>query len=81
MFVYGSCMASTNITLNEEAYRLLKSAKRKGESFSAVILRNVHRRADTAGQLLDLTETDELPPVNFARLEQAVGERKRRSKR
>lgn len=74
-------MASTTITLNDEAYRLLKLAKLKGESFSEVILRNVHQRADTAGELLDMTEGEPLPPVNFTLLDRAGQDRKRRSKR
>lgn len=74
-------MARTTITLNDEAYRLLKQSNRKGESFSQVILRSVHPLANTAGELLDLTEAETLPPIHFARLDRAMAERKRRSKR
>lgn len=37
-------MASTTISVNEEAYKLLKRVKRKGESFSDVIIEHVRPR-------------------------------------
>lgn len=33
------CMASITITISEQAYKLLKAAKREDESFSDVIIR------------------------------------------
>lgn len=34
-----SCMGTTTISLNNEAYRVLKAQKREGESFSDLVLR------------------------------------------
>lgn len=38
-FMHGSCMATKTISLELDAYEKLKAAKRKGESFSAVVRR------------------------------------------
>ena len=80
-FVYRSGMASTHVTLNDEAYRLLRKLKQRGESFSDVILRSVHRRADTFGELLDYAEQDPPPQLDMALMENHLKQRKRRSKR
>ena len=51
-FVHGSCMKT--ITIDNDAYELLSSLKQdKGDSFTKVILRHVHKPCDTAGELLD----------------------------
>jgi predicted CopG family antitoxin len=74
-------MASTNITLSQPAYERLKKLKTHGESFSDVILRELPERANTAGELLELTERDEPPRFDEEMLEKVTKDRKRRSNR
>jgi len=75
-------MASTNITLDDEAYGLLNALKRPGQSYSQVVKDHFRLPADTAGELLDATE--KLPPprgFNAERMEAYLKTRKRRSNR
>ncbi|HTD65034.1 MAG TPA: antitoxin VapB family protein [Candidatus Limnocylindria bacterium] len=75
-------MASTNITLDDEAYRLLNALKRPGQSYSQVIKEHFFTPCDTAGELLDAMER--MPPprgLNLELLDQVMKDRKRRSKR
>jgi predicted CopG family antitoxin len=59
--MHGLCMASTTISVNDEAYKLLKEARGKGESFSDVIIEHVRPpAAKTFGELLDRLE--KMPP-------------------
>ena len=51
-------MASTNVNLNAEAYRALQKAKKKGQSFSEVVLRYVKPKPRTCGELLDELERE-----------------------
>ena len=77
--LYGSCM-SKNVTLDDEAYDLLKSLKiGPQDSFSQVVRRNIHRPANTCGELLDLEK--KLPPlsVDLDKLDRMEKERGRRS--
>jgi len=46
-------MATTTISLKTEAYRALAKAKRKGQSFSDVILAYVRPPARSCGELLE----------------------------
>lgn len=59
-------MARTTIALNDEAYRRLKQAKRKGESFSEVVIRTMRECGNTAGEILDLSERDTPPRFDAA---------------
>ena len=71
---------SKNVTLDDEAYDLLKSLKTSPrDSFSQVVRRNIHRPANTCGELLDLEE--KLPPlsVDLEKLDRIEKERGRRS--
>src|SRR5688500_13165599 len=54
--MHSLCMASTTISVNEEAYKLLKQAREKGQSFSDVIIGHVRPPAKTFGELLDRLE-------------------------
>jgi predicted CopG family antitoxin len=56
--MYVARMASTNVNLNAEAYKALRSAKKKGQSFSDVVLRYVRPKPRTCGELLDELEND-----------------------
>lgn len=64
------------ITLDEEAYALLKSWKRSGrESFSAVV-KHVVPRPGTLGAFLGFVETsDPTDPAMDEKMEQAIEER------
>lgn len=73
-------MASTTITLSDPAYRRLKMLKRPGQSFSEVVLEHVP--VENAGELLNEIEAQPLPAgLNLERMEKALKDRKRRSKR
>ncbi len=87
-------MAHKTITLNDEAYRRLKQAKRKGESFSEVVIRTMRERGNTdeeildlgergntAGEILDLSERDPPPRFDETLMRQVIQDRKRRSRR
>jgi predicted CopG family antitoxin len=68
------------ITIDDEAYDLLKSMKQgKRDSFSQVIHRNLYRKADTCGELLDMMENEPPPKVNPDLLKTIAAERGRRS--
>ena len=40
------CMATKTITIMEDAYEMLKAAKKKGESFSDVVRREIPKKRD-----------------------------------
>jgi predicted CopG family antitoxin len=52
------CMATTTISLTTEAYQVLTDLKREGQSFSDVILENLHAKPRTCGELLAELERD-----------------------
>ncbi len=68
------------ITIDDGAYDLLRSLKQGArDSFSQVIHRNIYRKADTCGELLDLMENEPPPKVNLEILKKIAAERGRRS--
>ena len=77
--MHGSCVSKT-ITIDDDAYKLLASLKQAGrDSFTKVILRHVHRPAETCGELLDLAENDPPPQVDVEILDEIAKSRGRRS--
>jgi predicted CopG family antitoxin len=68
------------ITIDDEAYKLLRSLKEgPQDSFSRVIHRNIHRKANTFGELLDIYEKMPPPNVDLQILDRIEKERGRRS--
>ena len=68
------------ITIDDAAYELLSSLKQGArDSFSQVIHRNIFRKADTCGELLDMSEDEPPPPVDPRALDRVMADRKRRS--
>jgi predicted CopG family antitoxin len=51
-------MATTTISVTTEAYETLAALKKKGDSFSDVILKHLRPKAETCGDLLDELERD-----------------------
>lgn len=74
-------MATTTISINTAAYQLLKKLKGPGDSFSEVILKNVHPPATTCGELLDRLEQADVPRMDPVRRAALIAGRGRRSKR
>jgi len=71
-----------NITIDEQAYKLLASLKTgPRDSFTKVILRHVRKPADTCGELLDAMEALGSPPVNLETVDAYLRNRGRRSQR
>jgi predicted CopG family antitoxin len=71
-----------NITIDEKAYNLLASLKTSPQdSFTKVILRHVHKPADTCGELHDALEQMGTPPVKVETIDSYVRARGRRSRR
>jgi predicted CopG family antitoxin len=68
------------ITIDDHAYKLLSSLKRDPrDSFTKVILRHIHKPAETCGELLDATQGDPPPEVDLAILNRLARTRGRRS--
>lgn len=76
-----SCMPFTTITISTDAHARLRKLKEPGDSFSDVILRNVHQPCETAGELLEAFKNVELPPMDPRRLALLKSGRGRRSNR
>jgi predicted CopG family antitoxin len=74
-------MPFTTITISTDAHERLRNLKEPGDSFSDVILRNVHQPCATAGEMLEAFKNVELPPMNPRRLAQIRSGRGRRSNR
>ena len=78
-FVYDSCMSKT-ITIDDDVYTLLSSLKQnRGDSFTKVLRRHVHKPAETAGELLDAYENEPPPKVAPLALKRLSRQRGRRS--
>jgi predicted CopG family antitoxin len=78
-FVHGSCMGKT-ITIDDDAYNLLKSLKQEpGDSFTKVIRRHVFKPAETAGELIEAAESQPPPNIDRKLLKRLLRERGRRS--
>ena len=75
-------MATTTIAISQDAYKRLKKFKGPGDTFSAVLLRELPEPLGTAGEVLDYFEAHDVPKAN-PKLRQAVragrGRRSRRS--
>jgi len=68
------------ITIDDDAYALLSSLKRRpGDSFTKVILRHLNRPADTAAEILEAMDRLPPPEVDLKVLKQIERERGRRS--
>ncbi len=72
---------SRNITIDDEAYKLLASLKTEPrDSFTRVIKRHVRKPADTCGELIDSLD-GYIPPVEIAAIDKFIKSRGRRSNR
>ncbi len=68
------------ITIDDDAYKLLASLKRRpGDSFTKVILRHLNRPADTGAELLEAMGKLPPPDVDLEVLKRLGRERGRRS--
>ena len=67
--------------LNEEAYKRLKKLKRRGDSFSDVILRELPGPLDTCGEVLEYFTKQGVPEANPKLREAMLTGRGRRSHR
>ena len=74
-------MASINVMPKEEAYKRLKKLKRRGDSFSDVILRELPDPLDTCGEVLDFFTKQGVPEANPKLREAMLTGRRRRSPR
>jgi predicted CopG family antitoxin len=71
---------SKTITIDDDVYKLLSSLKEgAGDSFTKVLRRHVHKPVETAGELLDIYESEPPPKVNPLVLGRLLKERGRRS--
>ena len=78
-FVYGSCMGKT-ITIDDNAYSLLASLKTgPQDSFTKVILRNIHKPLETCGEILDANEQLPPPEIDVTLMDKVLKGRSRRS--
>ncbi|HEY3862207.1 MAG TPA: antitoxin VapB family protein [Verrucomicrobiae bacterium] len=71
---------SKTITIDDDVYKLLSSLKQdRGDSFTKVLRRHVHKPAETAGELLDSCDNEPAPNVDSAALKRLLLHRGRRS--
>lgn len=54
---------------------------RSGQSFSDVVLENLHPLADTCGEVREIIERNPPPAINLARIPKAMKRWKRHSRR
>jgi predicted CopG family antitoxin len=64
-------MATTTISINQDAYERLKRLKGPGDSFSDVLLRELPEPCETCGEVLDHLESHDVPKAN-PKLERAM---------
>ncbi len=77
--MYGSCMGKT-ITIDDSAYKLLASLKiGPQDSFTKVILRNIHKPLETCGEILAAHEQLPPPDIDLEALSKVLKGRGRRS--
>ncbi len=74
-------MASTNVSLNDAAYKRLKKLKLPGDSFSDVLLRELPEPLATAGEVLDYFQKHGVPKANPELRKALLEGRGRRSRR
>lgn len=74
--VYNSCMAFKTITIDTEAYELLSSKKKAGQSFSAVIKQEV-KRGGTGRDLLEALEGLKVSEKTLDAIEQVIAARRK----
>jgi predicted CopG family antitoxin len=71
---------SKTITIDDDAYKLLRKLKRgAADSFTKVIRRHIIAPAATAGELLEAMEAQEPPNVDLRTLDRLERQRGRRS--
>ena len=71
---------SKTITIDDDVYKLLSSLKQeRGDSFTKVLRRHVHKPAETAGELLEAYENEPPPKMEPSALKRLLHERGRRS--
>jgi predicted CopG family antitoxin len=68
-------MAVKTITIDMEAYDLLVSRKRPGESFSKVIKRTLRAKTCTAGEFLDSLDTVQLDDETLDLVDRRIRDR------
>lgn len=79
--MHNPCMATTTISINQEAYSRLKRLKKPGESFSDVILNHLYVPAETGEELLERLEEIHPPIVDHELMKQVRAGCGRRSNR
>ena len=76
--MHGSSM-SKRITIDDDVYRLLSALKQGGgDSFTTVLRRHLHKRANTAAQLLDAYDNEPPPQAKPLVLKRLLKERGQR---
>ncbi len=75
-FVYDSCMAFKTITVDLEAYELLRSRKLPGQSFSAVIKSGL-RRGGTGRDLLAALAATPISEETLNLIDAGIAERQK----
>jgi hypothetical protein len=81
LLLYNLCMSFKNIGVSDEAYTRLKKFKMPGDSFSAVILRELPEPCATAGEIEDYFKEHGVPKVDPKRRQAMLSARGRRSNR
>jgi len=79
--MYSACMASTNVNLNEAAYKRLEKLKLPGDSFSDVLLRELPDPCETCGEVLDYFVEHGVPKADPKLRQAMLAGRGRRSNR
>ena len=76
-------MATTTISISQDAYEILAKMKKKGQSFSDVIREHLRPQPRTCGDLLEELEQEfeGAPLLDLDRVQRLQAERGRRSNR